>query len=569
MCHIESEQAEQQRNSHVPIMVLFTLLGLIVFLALYNLRTLDDNRLTSWQWVFSEASVLTIFLILTAGYVLAYGFTKLSVPEHKPVAFLFLSSFIAATFLWDEPELIVDTSRYFVQAKHLELYGIGYFVTEWGRDIVVWTDLPLIPFLYGLIFKFFGESRLSIQVFNTLLFSGTVVLTYAIGKQLWDRTVGLNGGLLLLGMPYLLTQVPLMLVDVPTMFFLTLAIFTTIKALRQNGTLIVLAASTAITLAMLSKYSSWLMLSVLPVIVLCHYLAGWKLIAQRASLIALGAMFLVGIFLVTKFDVVFEQLNLLLSYQLPALGRWGESFASTFFFQIHPFITLAALFSVYRAIKKRDATYVIIGWLLFLVVILEINRARYILVTLPMLALMAAYGIRGIKNIKIRRFFVSSAVVSALVIAVFGYLPFLQKTSISNIKQAGKYLDSIDADRIEVVVLQQIHSSINPAVSVPLLDFFTKKDLVYHYDDKQIATPVSTLKSPLRFTWQYRNPEYFNGDTTISGERIPIVIILSDYDQAIPEPIAKKITGYRLARELATTDKVFQYRTIIRVYQPV
>ena len=91
---------------------------------------------------------------------------------------------------WKVPEVIVDASRYFTQAKHLDVYGIGYFLREWGRDINIWTDMPLIPFLYGLIFKLFGESRIYIQAFTTLLFSLTVVLTYNIGKTLWDETVG-------------------------------------------------------------------------------------------------------------------------------------------------------------------------------------------------------------------------------------------------------------------------------------------------------------------------------------------------------------------------------------------
>lgn len=290
---------------------------------------------------------------------------------------------------------------------------------------------------------------------------------------------------------------------------------------------------------------------------------------QRASMIALGTIILMGGFILVKFDVVSEQLRLLLSYQLPALDRWGESLTSTFLFQIHPFISLAALFSVYCAIKRKDIKYIIIGWLLFLIIVLEINRSRYIVVTLPMLALMAAYGISEIKNIKISRFVASSTVVSALVIAIFAYLPFLQKISIINIERAGEYLDSIDADRIEVVVLPQVRSSINPAVSVPLLDLYTKKDLVYRYDEKQQKTPESIRNSPLRFTWQYKNPEYFKIDAGFSGERIPIAIILSSYDQVLPDQIKKKITGYRLARELATSDRVFRYRTIVRVYEPV
>ena len=95
--------------------------------------------------------------------------------------------------------------------------------------------MPLLPFLYGLIFRFFGEVRAYIQIFITFLFAMTVVLTYLIGKDLWDEEIGFSAGLLLLGMPYLLTQVPLMLIDVPAMFFLTLSVFTYIRALKHGG----------------------------------------------------------------------------------------------------------------------------------------------------------------------------------------------------------------------------------------------------------------------------------------------------------------------------------------------
>ena len=100
----------------------------------------------------------------------------------------------------------MDASRYFTQAKHLDVYGIEYFLREWGRDINIWTGHAPHSFLYGLIFKLFGESRIYIQAFTTLLFSSTVVLTYNIGKTLWDETVGFYGGLLLLGIPYLFSQ---------------------------------------------------------------------------------------------------------------------------------------------------------------------------------------------------------------------------------------------------------------------------------------------------------------------------------------------------------------------------
>ncbi len=562
-------ESKPKQYNDILLTVLVSLLTLTTFLVLFVLRSLDDNRLTSWQWVFAGTDALTISFALVIGIFLAYLFSSISLTIHKPAIWLFISSFTVAAIFWGEPEIIVDASRYFVQAKYLELYGIGYFFKEWGNEITVWTDLPLVPLLYGLVFKFFGEYRTGIQILNTLLFSATVVLTYLIGKTLWHEKVGIYGGILLLGIPYLLTQVPLMLVDVPTMFFFALALFITIKAVRQGGTVLLLSASVTIVLAMLSKYSVWLMLSVVPVIFLVHIEYGWKVMLQRAAVIALGAAFLIGIVILWRFNVITEQLRFLQSYQVPGLRRWGESFTSTFFFQIHPYITLAALFSIYAAIKKKDFKYAIISWLLLLVVVLDIKRARYLVVVFPLLALMAAYGINEIRNTKIRTFIVSSTVASALVIAMFGYLPFLQSTSAVNLIQAGKYLDTIDAEKIEVVVLPPVRSIVNPAVTVPILDLFTQKTLVYRYDEDLIQRPRSVEKSSLRFTWEYKNPSFFFADTGVSKRRPPVAVIFSDRNQIIPDRIAERIADYRIAKELVISDRVFKYQTIIRVYQPV
>jgi len=573
-------EGKPKQNYDTLLTVLISLLTFTAFLVLFVFRSLDDNRLTSWQWVFSSSDTPKIVFALVIGVFLAYILSSISLPIRKPAIWLFISSFIISVLFWAEPEVIVDASRYFVQAKFLELYGIGYFFNEWGKEIMAWTDLPLVPLLYGLVFKFFGEYRTGIQLFNSLLFSGTAVLTYLIGKTLWNEAIGIYGGVLLLGIPFLLTQVPLMLVDVAAMFFFTLALFMTIKAIKQGGVALLLLAAVTIVLAMLSKYSVWLMLSVIPVIFLSHIEYGRKIILRRAAVITLATAFLIGIVLLWNFNVFAEQLKFLQGYQVPGLKLWGESLISTFFFQTHPYITLAALFSIYVAIKKKDFKFVIIGWLLLLVIVLEIKRARYLIVIFPMLALMAAYGINEIRNVKTSRFIVSSTVASALVIAFFGYLPFLQSTSAVNLSLAGKYLDSIntgDAQTIEVITLPQVHSIVNPAVSVPVLDLFTQKILVYQYHNNRTQSPASVEKSSLRFTWEYRNPEFFAADagtssgvtTGTSKKRIPVAIIFGDARQIIPARIAKRIEGYRLTKELTIFDKVFKYQTMILVYQPV
>jgi len=545
--------------------VLVSLLILSALLTLFTLRSLDDNRLVSWLWIFNGFSPVKYFLVLIAGMLIAYALSRPALSEKASLITLFISSFIIASFFWSVPEVIIDASRYFIQAKHLELNGIGYFAKEWGNEIPAWTDLPLIPFIYGVFFRFFGENRFSIQVFNTLLFSGTILLTYLIGKTLWDKNIGLYAGVLLLGMPYLIVQVPLMMVDVATMFFLTLAVFATIKAVESGKTTLCISASVAIALAILAKYSNWLMLSIIPIVFLAYYQLGWKVLARQGIAIVLGVILLMAGFLSSQFDLVIEQLRILHDFQAPALFRWQESWASTFFFQIHPVITLAALFSFYIAIKKRDVKYLIISWTVILVFLLEIKRIRYCIAIFPMIAIMASYGIAALGNIETRKFIVSSTAVSALLIAAIAYLPFLENTSTNNIKQAGEYLDSIDGNRAEVFVLPHMDSSINPSIVVPMLDLFTKKNIVY-LNRRDIEPPQYFANLPWRWTWEVSSPLYHTNQDSIVSDKI-VVMIKSKRSQRIPPYIEQMLENYHLVQKFSRSSDVFKYKTLVYIYQ--
>ncbi|MGD0283372.1 MAG: hypothetical protein ABSB95_13535, partial [Dissulfurispiraceae bacterium] len=208
-------------NKTIQFLVIMALTVLTV-LVLYAFRTFDDNRLVSWEWVFGAVKITRVLALLIPACIAAFMFSRSSAPGRYPAPFLFILSFAAASLLWREPEMIVDASRYFTQAKYLELYGTGYFLREWGKTIEVWTDMPLMSFIYGLVFRYMGEARIYIQLVTTLLFSFTVVLTYLIGKTLWDRETGFFGGMFMLGIPYIFTQVPLMMADTSAMFFFTL-----------------------------------------------------------------------------------------------------------------------------------------------------------------------------------------------------------------------------------------------------------------------------------------------------------------------------------------------------------
>ncbi len=549
----------------MPERLLVSALALAAVAGPFAFRSFDDNRLTSWAWVFAGTHPARLYGLVAAAIVAAHLAARIPIPGKRQAAVLFLLSYAVAASFWAEPEVIVDASRYFTQAKHLEVYGVRRFLAEWGRGILAWTDLPLVPFLYGLVLEIFGESRVNVQAFTTLLFAASVVLTHRIGKALWDEDVGFMGGALLLAIPYLLTQVPSMLVDVPTMFFFTLAIFAVVHAIQHGGGVARVGfASAAVFLAFFSKYSTWLMLSVLPVSVWILHRGGAARALRTGAAIALVSAALVAAVMASSREVYSQQIALLVSYQAPGLRRWGESLASTFLFQVHPFVTIAALVSPWLAFKRRDPRWAIVAFPVLLLLVLRVQRIRYSIPLFPMLALMGAYGLQAIGTREVRRLVVTCAVLSSLAVGLYGYLPFLESVSLVNLKTAGKYLDSIEERRVEVLTVPT-ESEVNPAVAVPIVDLYTKKKVTYSYEPPSQSRRERAMTSALRFTWELRNPEYYAPDGDEGGTAI--AVISEDVGRPLPERIARRLEGYGLARSFRAYEGVFPYRTMVEVYR--
>ncbi len=544
--------------------VIISLVVLVSYILVYAFRYFDNNALTSMYWVFMAVDARVVFLFLVFGVMFSYGVAKASFPKVNSALFLFVLSFVLGALFWRSPETIMDTSRYFIDAKMMSEFGVLYFLREWGHSVPAWTDLPIVPFFYGLIFKIFGESRVAIQFFNTALFSLAVVLTYKIGERLWSPSVGFYGGLLLLGFPYIFSQVPLMLVDIATMFFLTLVVYATIESMERGSRKYIILASISVFLAFFSKFSTWLLLSVVPVIFLVYIKKDGQKIKTAIAVSSLTVFFIL-IALILKFGVFAEQFELLNAFQRPGLSGWSESHFSTFFFQVHPLVTLAAMYSVYLAWKRKDQKFAIVSWLLVLMLVMNVQRIRYVLPIFPMLALMASYGLGELKSGELRKFAASCIITSSVIVAFFAFLPFLMTISTVNLMEAGAAIDALPGTVVEVYTVVPDGTTYGPKVSVPILDLFTDKKIVY----KDLSVPPGREKidrNPLRFTFDYEIPPIYEGEK--SDENI-IIIISPTAEEPVPENLKDRLKEYQ---EYETFDTVsvrrYYYRPIVRVYVP-
>jgi hypothetical protein len=548
---------------------LAALAALAVFPLLFFLRRFDDNTLVSWNWVYRFADPVKVFVYHLLGIAAAYFVSRLSLPERRPAVFIFGAAGLAGALMWSSPESIVDSSRYFTQAKHFAVHGAGFFLREWGRGVFAWTDLPLVPFLYGLLFRIFGEGRMLIQAAATIMFALTALFTFSIGERLFSREVGFRGGLLLLAIPYLLTQVPVMLVDVPTMFLSTLSVFLFLLALEKGGGMLLGLSSATIAAALLSKYSVWLYhgttLAVIAAVRLAE--ADRRKVLRRGAAIAVGSAALFGASLLLMAGVVEEQLALLRSYQWPGLKRWGESFLSTLFFQTHPFLSLAGLFSLLVAAHRRDLRYLVISWMWIVIILLQAKRIRYAVPAMPMLALMGAYGLQVLHPLRLRRMVTWCAVAFSVVTAVAAFLPSLRAMSVANLQLAGAYLDSREDIRsARVYIAPREEPKINPDITVALLDLYTARK-VFYQDAGVEAPPFEAIhRSAYRFTWDYPVPAYYSGGT--STPETEALVFISERVGEPPLLSQRDLAGRYKKAKVFSRSSVFRFKTVVTVYLP-
>ncbi|MDA8104932.1 MAG: hypothetical protein M0Z71_06075, partial [Nitrospiraceae bacterium] len=90
--------------------VMFLLIAacsVLTFLLQYTYRSLDDNRLTSWEASFKFADFRHVLAALCVGMLVAWPLSRALFPGRYRSVILFVLSFGLCMPFWSEPEMIV------------------------------------------------------------------------------------------------------------------------------------------------------------------------------------------------------------------------------------------------------------------------------------------------------------------------------------------------------------------------------------------------------------------------------------------------------------------------------
>jgi len=537
-----------------------------LFPLLIVLRHLDDNSLTSWAWVLEGRNRFGLWALHLAAICAALVLSRCALPDRWRLPAAVLAAFTAGVALAGEPEVVIDASRYFVQAKYFELFGPSAFFRDWGGALPAWTDLPLPAFFYGMIFRLCGEHRLPQQIFTAGLFALTVFATARIGGLLWGARTGARGALLLLAIPCLLVQVPLLMADVPAMAAVTAALWGLLETLERRGAWRVAAAALAVAAALLAKYSTWVLLGAATgIILLLQALRGrWAAVGRGTGAVVAGAL-APALYVLLKPELVQGQLALLASFQWEGLRRWVESYPSTFLFQTHPLLAVAALVALWQGWRGRDPKVLVAAALPLVLFALGARRSRYLLPAFPMIALLAARGLEVLPG-RARRFAVLAAVGFSLVTVFAVYLPFLKWVNTANVQAAGHFLDERNVAAVEVTAQPAPGVAINPEVAVPLLDYHTAARVIVRGATLPRPPQEELRISSFRFTWEQQLPSWYRDDAPAPPDAAQ-VLIAGDPAAPLPEKLALQVAG-RAPNAAFVRDAVYRYRTLVSIWLP-
>lgn len=269
---------------------------------------------------------------------------------------------------------------------------------------------PLVPIIYGLAMNLLGTSQLAGRTVTVLFALGNGLLTYLIGRRLFDRQTALLGGLLLFSFPLVFRLGAAAMVETALTFFFALTVLFTLRFAEKPSVGRLLLVGLTIGAGLLSKYT---MVFVLPLVF-------GIIVVQRSfgqAVRYFGVMGIVGAVLLTgwllfanQLDVLQRQMVTIWEYAgLVLTNEYGrrvlfESMTNRLPSGLGVYnLPLLALGTVFVLNRRKKADLILLIWILsvWLPLSLTLPDHRYFLPSFPALALLAGLGLRQISAGKI------------------------------------------------------------------------------------------------------------------------------------------------------------------------
>ncbi|HTL70636.1 MAG TPA: glycosyltransferase family 39 protein [Candidatus Eisenbacteria bacterium] len=296
-----------------------------------------------------------------------------------------------------------DEALYASVAKEMVLRGDWLHLTFGGE---AWTDKPpLAIWATAFFYKFFGINELTSRLFSALCGAGTVLVTYLLGRRLFNRWTGLLAALVLLNSTHFLRFARFGMLDGPLTLFITLCLYFFWRGRERNRYFIF--SGVALGLAFMTKgFAAFL---VFPVIFLHCLLAGEMELLARSSY-WIGVMVAVAIALPWHlYDLLSSQgafmQDVIVKHLFERTTSAVEGHAGNWYFYIrtfinkyHPWVLIgifSAPFFLFKALKERRPEFVFTSaWIFGIWAVITMIRTKlgwYILPLYPALSVTVGW----------------------------------------------------------------------------------------------------------------------------------------------------------------------------------
>jgi 4-amino-4-deoxy-L-arabinose transferase-like glycosyltransferase len=479
---------------------------------------------------------ILLFLFFLFSKKIANVLPKLSFSKKKWL--ILLIAILGFLVFANTPETNPDYGRYLKEAKYFATHVPIKFLSDWGT-FHYRHDMPTIPAIFGLGFKFLGEKKTTVLLINLFFFLSTGHFIYLLGREFGSKSLGFLSSFFWFTTPFVLTQAPLLLVDLGQTFFTTLCFFLLFRLLRDSSFKFAVFVGIIFFLTVLTKIFAPLFLLAIMVgiptfsfhqvlkhkkqiviflttfIFLTSLYVFWKkelfvhFLARDTSLKKLtfwflpllifsAAMILVS-FLFKKFlkKQIFLPLALLLFYTLLLglfiFGGKRAFFVRTLFIATN--VPLTLLFYLAPAIAyltHQTQLLVFLPWSLAPFFITN-TMFKYQLPAYPAISILAAAGLLTIFKKRLQRIR-SILIILAFSISItyFFFLPMIQNHIKANIKAAGEYTNRLKPEKIALVFIpegdlgEELLSYFDesrlyqtPSL-VHLIDYYTTGEITYY-----------------------------------------------------------------------------------------